>query len=75
MSVQFLPEAEAEFLEAAAFYEERQKGLGHQFIETVENAVNDAETFPRRWPVYLHRTRRRLVGRFPYGLVYQETQF
>jgi hypothetical protein len=47
MSAQFLPEAEVEFLEAAAFYEERQKGLGHQFIETIENAVKDAEIFPR----------------------------
>jgi hypothetical protein len=25
--------------------------------------------------MYLRRTRRRLIGRFPYGLVYQETQF
>jgi hypothetical protein len=49
--------------------------VGHQFIETVENAVKDAEIFPRRWPMYLRRTRRRLIGRFPYGLVYQETQF
>ena len=74
MSAEFLPDAYAEFLEAAAFYEQRQVGLGEQFIEAVERAVGDAETNPRRWPRFARRTRRRLIGRFPYGLIYLETR-
>jgi plasmid stabilization system protein ParE len=74
MSAEFLPEADAEFLEAAAFYEQRQEGLGIQFLEAVESAVADAEMNPRRWPVFARGTRRRLIGRFPYGLIYLETR-
>jgi hypothetical protein len=48
--------------------------LGDRFLDTVLRAVEDVEENPRRWPVLSGRIRRRLVGRFPYGILYRITR-
>jgi hypothetical protein len=67
----FLDEARLEMVEAARFYELRQSGLGQSFLDAINRGVSDIESYPRRWPVVSRRMRRRLVGRFPYGLLYR----
>ena len=37
--VRFLEEAQEEFLEQVAYYEEREKGLGERFRQAVEAAT------------------------------------
>ena len=71
MKAAFLSPALAEMAEAAEFYESRQAGLGHQFLDAIDRAVEDIEENPRRWPVLKKQIRRRLVGRFPYGVLYR----
>ena len=39
MNHDFLPEAEAEYLDAIRFYEDRQPGLGAVFIVEFENSL------------------------------------
>jgi hypothetical protein len=53
MPVRFHPQAEAEMIEAAAYYEGRQDGLGKRFLAAVQDAVNNIVINPRLYPVVL----------------------
>jgi hypothetical protein len=63
-----------EFDEAAATYEERQRGLGARFRIAVESAIRRIQNNPMAGSLY-GRTRFRfvLVRRFPYGVYYAVT--
>jgi hypothetical protein len=65
-----LGEAQAEMVDAARFYDSHLFGLGQRFLDAVERAISDIEANPRRWPAIARKVRRRLVGRFPYGVLY-----
>jgi plasmid stabilization system protein ParE len=66
----FDPEALIEMREAAAFYEDCQRGLGASFLDAVEVAVAEIVKHPLMWRKVKGRFRRYLVQRFPYGLIY-----
>lgn len=66
----FLSSAEAEFAEAAAFYEAQSPGLGEDFIIEVERAVGGLSHNPELGTPYVEDTRRALVRRFPFNVVY-----
>jgi plasmid stabilization system protein ParE len=70
-SVVFLPEAEQEMLEAAGHYESQATDLGTDFLSEVERAVNSIAKLPMTWPVIEGELRRRLVRRFPFGILYR----
>lgn len=72
--VLFHPEAEAEFLAAARFYETHRPGLGLDFISEVRRAAGVLVAYPRLGHQFAKRLRRILVRRFPYGLVYRVDQ-
>jgi toxin ParE1/3/4 len=69
-------EAEAEMAEAARWYESHRVGLGTEFIDAVDYAVDRiAETPQMGSPlpsVADEAIRRRVVRRFPYHVVYLE---
>lgn len=44
--VRFHPDAEAEMIEAAVWYDSQQIGLGGRFLTTVQDAVNRIELNP-----------------------------
>ena len=67
----FHPAAEAELEEAAEWYEERNAGLGGDFIAAVRSRIEMILEAPGRWPMR-NGTRRVLLGRFPYAIVYRE---
>ncbi len=69
--VVFLPEAEQEMLEAAKYYESQATDLGIDFLSEVERAVNSIAELPMTWPVIEGELRRRLVRRFPFGILYR----
>ncbi|HEY2773746.1 MAG TPA: type II toxin-antitoxin system RelE/ParE family toxin [Candidatus Binatia bacterium] len=69
--VEFHPEASAEFLAAATYYESQAHDLGHDFITLVERAVARLQEFPDIGRPFGQRLRRIVVPRFPYGLVYR----
>lgn len=66
-----LAPAEQELLDAAAYYETQATGLGYQFLLKVESAITDITNNPKRWPLLRFDIRRRLVQRFPYGVLYK----
>ena len=69
-SVTFLHEAEIELWEAVAYYEDKAHGLGLDFENEIERAVQTIADSPERWPLRSDDTRRYLTQRFPYLIVY-----
>jgi len=67
----FLPEAEQEMLEAAHYYESQSPGLGADFLLEVDRAVHSIATSPDTWPILEGALRRRLIRRFPCGILYR----
>jgi toxin ParE1/3/4 len=67
----FLPEAEQEMLEAARYYESQASGLGVKYLSEIEHAVESIAEFPMTWPKVEGELRRRLVRRFPFGILYR----
>jgi plasmid stabilization system protein ParE len=70
MTYDFHPEAEAEFLSAINYYEERHVGLGQDFAREVYAGVQSIIEHPKTWPVFDRAIRRRLISRFPYAILY-----
>ena len=48
MKARLLPEAEEETRLAAQWYEDRETGLGEQFLEAISDALTKIERHPRR---------------------------
>ena len=69
--VNFISVAEREMLEAAEYYEDQSDGLGIAFLCEVHRASRDIARNPRRWPVVRDQTRRRMLRRFPYAILYR----
>jgi hypothetical protein len=72
MNYFFHPEAETEFIDAIAYYEEYEEGLGYDFAAEVYFTLERITTHPKAWPYMEEGIRRALVSRFPYGILYAE---
>jgi plasmid stabilization system protein ParE len=70
MKIRFLSPARDEFLAAVDFYEEQAAGLGADFTTEVEQALTTIASVPHLGTRYLESTRRLVVRRFPYNIVY-----
>ncbi len=66
------PAATTEAEEAAAWYAERDPRVAQRFAEELDAALERIAEAPRRWPVYLHGTRRVRLTRFPYLVPYRD---
>jgi toxin ParE1/3/4 len=64
------PEAEAELAKAFDWYEAQRPGLGQDFILCIEAALDAVRVRPETFPVILKSTRRALVRRFPYLILF-----
>jgi hypothetical protein len=71
MNYSFHPLAEIEFNEAIDYYNECQFDLGKEFNEEVYSAIQTILSFPKAWSPLSKNTRRCLLCRFPYGIIYQ----
>jgi hypothetical protein len=68
----FLPEAEAEYIEAVRFYEEQQAKLGESLIHEFERVVVLIIERPVAWRlVHPSGIRRAGLLRFPYSVFYR----
>lgn len=70
LKVLIRPEAEAEMEEAFRWYEQRNKGLGDDFLLCVEESLIKIQRTPEAYPVVHRKIRRALIRRFPYGIFY-----
>lgn len=71
MRYSFHPLAVAELYEAIDYYEELQSGLGLEFAKEIFSSIHRVIEFPSAWSSLSQNTRRCLVNRFPYGIIYQ----
>ncbi len=67
----FHPEAEAELLAAARYYEEQAENLGLDFLSAVQSSCDRIQRFPQVGHAFGAHRRRVLVARFPYGVIYR----
>ncbi|MBT3259783.1 MAG: type II toxin-antitoxin system RelE/ParE family toxin [Deltaproteobacteria bacterium] len=71
MKFYFHEDAETEFDRAIEYYEDARPGLGLEFAQEVYVAITCVIQFPDAWSPMSKNTRRCLVSRFPFGIIYQ----
>lgn len=69
--IQIRPAAEADIQEAWAWYEERDPGLGSEWMRSLEAALSQLCRNPYAWQVVHKDARRALVKRFPYSILFR----
>ncbi len=70
MGIEFHPEAEEEFIEAAQYYEARVSGLGSRFIDELEALVALLTERPAIGEQIDGKFRRTVFQKFPFSLIY-----
>jgi hypothetical protein len=70
----FHPAAKKELLDAIKYYNKCRSGLGYMFMEEVQYSIDRIIKFPKTWSKLSKNTRQCLTRRFPYGIIYQETE-
>jgi hypothetical protein len=75
VNVTILREAELESAEAAAWYDDRQPGLGDEFLSAIGHAIVEIRSEPSSFSrlesyVGRHEVRRCVLRRFPYLIVF-----
>jgi plasmid stabilization system protein ParE len=69
--VSFHPEAVADAREARLWYAEIDPRLADDFVAQLDLAIARIATSPLTWPTSGLRTRRYLMHRFPYAIIYR----
>ncbi len=64
------PKAEAEMADAFDWYETRVRGLGFEFLRTVDALLHSIARRPRQYPVVYKDIHRALTRRFPYEVFF-----
>ncbi len=64
------PEAEEDLKAAFSWYEDNRKGLGYDFLFQVDAGINFIERNPEIHPIEYKGTRKHLIKRFPYKIIY-----
>ena len=68
--VHLLPEAEREVEDAFWWYERQRSGLGLEFLLAFDAAVERMRRLPEGHEIVARRTRKALLRRFPYLVLY-----
>jgi plasmid stabilization system protein ParE len=66
----FHPEANQDFRDAIEWYRTRSPLVATEFRVTVSSVIRHIVKAPQRWPKYLHGTRRFVLHRFPFSIIY-----
>ncbi|HEY9853756.1 MAG TPA: type II toxin-antitoxin system RelE/ParE family toxin [Leptolyngbyaceae cyanobacterium] len=69
--VVFHPLANEELANAVTYYEEQRQGLGLEYLEEVEHAVNFLRRYPEAGLDVQGSVRRLILPKFPYSLLYR----
>ncbi|MGL5033882.1 MAG: type II toxin-antitoxin system RelE/ParE family toxin [Microcystaceae cyanobacterium] len=66
-----LPQAEQDITEAYDWYQERELGLGEEFLRCIDASIQFIESNPEIYLFVHEQYRRALVRRFPYAIFYE----
>jgi hypothetical protein len=72
--IEIHPEVYDELEQARSWYETQTAGLGNDFLDEVERAINAVQRAPDAWPIYMN-VHRYLVHRFPFAILYRYDDF
>jgi len=64
------PEAENDLEEAFTWYESKRIGLGYDFLLQVDAGINFIKRNPEIHPTEYKETKKHLIKRFPYKIIY-----
>jgi len=71
-SVEIHPEAVLEAQAAREWYSGHSALLGRAFLAELDRAIDSITEHPHRWPKFESGTRRYLMRRFPFMVIYRE---
>lgn len=71
--VEYFPQARLELESAFDWYLERSPRAAEAFLHEVDRAVVIIAAAPRVWPRFEASTRRYILQKFPYSIVFRET--
>ena len=66
-----MPEAVADVAAAYAWYEEKDLGLGSEFLLSFESALDRICEYPEIYPIRFDSFRRILIARFPHAVYFE----
>lgn len=69
--VKFHPEADAEMMEAAVFYETQQLDLGKRFLSEVQHSLSLIQINTTLYPIIHDDVRRCITKTFPFNVIYR----
>jgi len=72
--INFLPEVSVDLREAYLWYEEKEPGLGLEFMDEVQRMLQYIQEHPLMFAIVEDDIRRALIARFPYGIFYVDEQ-
>ena len=68
------PEAQLEAEAAIEWYGQRSPHAAGRLVAELRSALESIQEAPRRFPKFAFDARRKLLGRFPYVIVFRETK-
>ena len=71
MKIRFLSVAQQELDEAITYYNDEVTNLGEVFLDEVIKSLDRVGNHPHAWHPCSDRTKRCLLRRFPYSVIYQ----
>jgi plasmid stabilization system protein ParE len=73
--VRLRDEADRDLTDAASWYEEQRKGLGHEFLDDAQSLFDRIGDGPLNFPVVHRNARRAVMNRFPFCIYFVVEQF
>jgi len=71
-SYRFHPQAWQEVEAAEAWYRQRDYEASARFLSEIYDALENLAQWPQRWPGYQYGTRRFVLHRFPFSIIYRD---
>ncbi|WP_104430128.1 type II toxin-antitoxin system RelE/ParE family toxin [Methylobacter tundripaludum] len=71
--LRFHPGVSSEIKASYVWYQDQAEGLGDDFLNELESAYQAIIEFPQTWPLFEKGFRRFLLSRFPFSVIYRET--
>ncbi len=70
MNVRLLKIAQLDLDAAIDYYNSERRGLGYEFLWEVLFMIDRIKQFPHAWQIFHDDSRRCIIRRFPYGIIY-----
>lgn len=74
LSISFHPDVRLEVIDSFSWYQEQSLGLGHEFIQELEESFVSIRSLPSAWAKMGQTHRRYVLSRFPYSVIYKVRQ-